>query len=273
MAGHRGKLIIAVVASVLAGACTPFVPQPLSHRPPLRAEVVRETEVGGFYRQGVARVQDGWIFSFNDGFFVTDDHFVQTKQLAPAIPAAWKAFGFDHIGDIDVQDGVLYAPLEQPDYSRGYQAMLTYDAATLTYTGGRLVSQHQNSFVTVDANGIAYSMDAFGGDALLRYDTHDDWRPLPPLSMSSFVDRVQGGDIARGAAWLSTDDAIDGVYRVDLHTGPVQALGSIGHVDGEGEGIDATRLPDQTDLHVLSVDVKLLPVRLIDLRVTRLPAH
>jgi len=274
MAGHRGKLIIAVVVALLAaGACTPFSPPPHAHPSTLRAQVVRETEVGGFYRQGVARVQNGWIFSFNDGLFSTDDHFVQTQQLVPAIPAAWKAFGFNHIGDIDVQDGVLYAPLEQPDYSRGYQAMLTYDASTLAYTGGRLIAQHQNSFVTVDGRGIAYSMDEFGGDALLRYDVRHDWRPLRPLAMSTFVDRVQGADIARDAAWLSTDDAIDGVYRVDLHTGAVAALGSIGHVDGEGEGIDATRLPDRTDLHVLSIDVKLLPVRLIDLRVTRLPAH
>ena len=111
-------------------------------------------------------------------------------------------------------------------------------------------------------------MDEFGGHALLRYDVRHDWRPLAPLPMSMTVDRVQGADLSRGAAWLSTDDTIDGVYRVDLRTGAVQPLGSIGHVDGEGEGIDATPTSNG-DLHVLSADVNVVPMRLIDLKVTR----
>jgi len=66
---------------------------------------------------------------------------------------------------------------------------------------------------------------------------------------------------------LSTDDAHDGVYSVDLGTGVVQRLGSIGHADGEGEGIDATPTASG-DLHVLSADVKIVPMRVIDLVVT-----
>lgn len=231
------------------------------------AEVVEEIVVDSVYRQGLARVENGWIFSFNDGLFVTDDAFTQTTTLVPAIPDEWKARGFEHIGDIDVEGGVLYAPLEQPDYELGEQAMLVYDSATLAYTAGVTVAQHENSFVAVDATtGIAYTLDRFGGDALLRYDVADGWRELEPLPMSAFVDRVQGGDVFDGAIWLSTDDATDGVYRVDLETGEVQSLGSIGRIDGEGEGIDATPLPGG-DLHVLTIDVEAAPVRLIELRV------
>ena len=229
--------------------------------------VAREVVVDPFYRQGVARVDGGWIFSFNDGLFRTDDALQQTVKLQPAIPAEWRARGFDHIGDIDVADGVLYAPLEQPTYNLDHQAMLVYDATTLTYKSGVDVVQHEASFVTVDEKGIAYSMDRFGGSALLRYDVNHAWRRLSPLRMSRRVERVQGADIRDGAAWLSTDDATDGVYRVDLSTGKVQALGSIGHVDGEGEGIDATRV-GSVDLHVLSIDVKNVPVRLIELELT-----
>jgi hypothetical protein len=181
------------------------------------AHVVGEAEVDSAYRQGLARVDGGWIFSVNDGLF------------------------------------------------------LTYDAGTLEYTGGLNVAQHENSFVTVDAStGIAYSMDRFGGDALVRYEVGAGWRPLAPLQMSMRVDRVQGADVHEGAVWLSTDDASDGVYRVELANGKVEALGSIGHVDGEGEGIDASPSP-KGDLHVLSIDVKALPVRLIELRVVTEP--
>jgi hypothetical protein len=235
--------------------------------PTYSAAVVEESDVDPSYRQGLARVDGGWIFSVNDGLFLTDDALKQTASLTPAIPDDWKARGFDHIGDVDVAKGVLYASLEQPDYERGQQAMLTYDAATLAYTGGSDVAQHHNSFVTVDpSTGIAYSMDRFGGEALVRYDVDDDWAVLEPLQMSISVDRVQGADVHGGAVWLSTDDATEGVYRVDLESGKVDALGSIGHVDGEGEGIDATPLPSG-DLHVLSIDVNVATVRLIELQV------
>jgi hypothetical protein len=232
------------------------------------AEVVEEIEVDPSYRQGLARTDNGWIFSVNDGLFLTDDALKQTTKLAPAIPDDWVARGFNHIGDVDVADGVLYAPLEQPDYELGTQAMLTYDAATLEFKSGLDIAQHHNSFVTVDAAaGVAYSMDYFGGEALLRYDIDDNWRVLEPIKMSMLVENVQGADLHDGAAWLSTDDATEGVYRVDLETGKVDVLGSIGHVDGEGEGIDATPLA-AGDLHVLSIDANIATVRLIELRVS-----
>jgi hypothetical protein len=236
--------------------------------PAYTARVASERIVDPAYRQGVAKTPTGWIFSVNNGLYSTDDNFVQTKAVSPEIPAQWAAQGFNHIGDIDVENGVLYAPLEQPDYTKGYQAMLTFDPVTLAYKTGLRVPQHQNSFVTVDpATHIAYTMDQFGGKALLRYDVAHGWQPLAPLAMSLFVDKVQGADLHDGAAWLSTDDARDEVYRVDLATGAVQLLGSIGHVDGEGEGIDATPTA-AGDLHVLSVDVKIVPVRQIELKVT-----
>jgi hypothetical protein len=235
--------------------------------PNYAARVVREREVDPVYRQGLARVDGGWIFSFNDGLFRTDDALKQTVKLIPAIPASWKARGFNHIGDIDVADGVVYAPLEQPKYELDHQAILMFDAGTLAYKGGVNVVQHEASFVTVDpSTGIAYSMDRFGGNALVRYDVRDGWRRLPPLRMSTRVERVQGADVYGGAVWLSTDDGTDAVYRVDVKSGTVDALGSIGHVDGEGEGIDATP-SGGTDLWVLSIDAKAAPVRVIELRV------
>jgi hypothetical protein len=233
----------------------------------LAATVVRETVVSGAYRQGVARREGGWIFSSNNALFRTDDAFAELAAVGPAIPPEYAGRGFDHIGDVDVVGDVIYAPLEQPEYSQGTQVMARYDASTLAFKDAVDVAQQHNAWVTVDSrSGIAYSMDEFGGRALLRYDTRRRWKRLPSLAMSRSIDRVQGGDVFDGAVWLSTDDATDGVYRVDLRTGQVQSLGSIGRVDGEGEGIDATPQPG-SDLHVLTADVAIVPVRLIDLRV------
>lgn len=67
--------------------------------------------------------------------------------------------------------------------------------------------------------------------------------------------------------WLSTDDATNGLYRVTLPSGKVEALGNAGHVDGEGEGIDATKLRNNR-LHMLTVDVNFTPVWLGNLAVS-----
>src|SRR5689334_18430872 len=84
-----------------------------------RAHVVHETVVSPAYRQGIARFDGGWVFSVNDALFRADDTYRETKRLAPAIPPQYAARGFNHIGDIDVVGNTIYAPLEEPDYSRG----------------------------------------------------------------------------------------------------------------------------------------------------------
>jgi len=129
------------------------------------------------------------------------------------------------------------------------------------------VEQSHNGWVAVDpAARVSYSMDGFSDDAVVRYELAAGWKPLDRLPLDAKIERVQGGDIRDGFRWLSTDDATDGDYRVDLGTGHVDLIGSADHVDGECEGIDATVLPSG-DLHVLSVDKALVPVRLVNLAV------
>jgi hypothetical protein len=219
-------------------------------------------EVSGAFRQGVARVPDGWIFSTNLALFrTTDDPAEVAARNDAAIPADWAAKGYDHIGDVDVVDGIVYAPLEREDKELGTQAMLRYDAATLQFLDGVEVHQHHNSFVTVDPTTmIAYSMDYFGGQAFLRYDLKDDWKALPPLAMTSFVDKVQGADIADGSLWLASDDDDKILARVVIETGQTDAVGSLQWKDGETEGIDATKLPSGL-LHVLMIEAKGFPVQ------------
>ncbi|HEY5155468.1 MAG TPA: hypothetical protein VIJ47_12080 [Acidimicrobiales bacterium] len=74
------------------------------------------------FRQGVAKAAEGWVFSTNQALFGTDDTLAVTLRRDAAIPAEWAAQGFDHIGDIEIADGVVYAPLGQPDYQRRRQA-------------------------------------------------------------------------------------------------------------------------------------------------------
>lgn len=244
--------------STTAGAATGFT-----------ATVASEREVDRAYRQGLGKAADGWVFSTNFSLFRTDDELVRTVTLDAAIPQEWVEKGYDHIGDIDVVGDVVHVPLEQPDYGAERQAMLRYDLDTLGYLDGVEVAQSHNAWVAVDADTMtAYSMSGFSDDTVLRYDIDAGWEPLEPIQLSTTIDRVQGGDLRDGALWLSTDDETDGVYRVDLATGDVVALGSIGHVESEGEGIDATTL-DAGDLHVLTAAPLPGPVLLVALEIAR----
>jgi len=237
---------------------------------PVRATVTVEREVSGAFRQGLARVEDGWVFSTNFALYRTGDDLTELAKNEAAIPDDWLAKGYNHIGDIDIVGNVIYAPVEQPDMERGRQAMFRFDATTLQFIDGVEVAQHHNSFVSVDPDTmVAYSTDYFDDDELIRYDINDGWKPMAPIAMSSTIGHIQGGDLANGAFWIATDDDNDGLYRVDPSTGDTVSIGSIGHVDGEGEGIDATETANGL-LHVISIDAKLLPVRLVELSVSPL---
>jgi sugar lactone lactonase YvrE len=236
------------------------------------ATVSGEHEVSTNYRQGLAHVEGGWIFSTNNGLYLTDESFQQTLKSEPAIPANLSAQGYNHIGDIDVDaDGYLWAPIERSEKETGGQVMARYNASSLKFIDSFTVPQHHNSFVTVDHDGTLYSTDQFDDDTLLRYKlVEGKLQSLPPLRMGRKINHIQGSDIADGAIWLSTDDDHNGLYRVDLKTGEVQDLGSMGYIDGEGEGIDASVSPSGL-LHVLSIDVKQFPVRVIDAAVNWSP--
>jgi len=197
----------------------------------------------------VAHVSAGWIFSGTNVLEHSDERLKVLNENGNAIPAEWAAKGYNHVGDIDVVDGVMYAPLEQPDYNLGHQATARYDPGTLRFIAAVELPQHENSFVAVDASTqTAYTMDHFDGDSLLRYQL-PSWTPMAPLRMSTTLHKTQGGAVARGAIWISTSDPGNHVYRVDVNTGRVETVAGLGDT-GEGEGIDATAT-SQGQLHVL----------------------
>jgi hypothetical protein len=248
------------VASSSSTTAVPSEPLPT-------ATISSDQAVEAAFRQGLAKADAGWIVSNDLTLFQTDDSFAVLARNEQAIPEDLLAEGFDHIGDIDVEGGTIYAPLEQGDYDAMRQLMVRYDAATLERLDVVEVAQSHNAWVSVDPDAmIAYSMSGFTDDVVLRYDVAAGWAPLDPIRLDRTVERVQGGDVERGFLWLATDDATNGVYRVDLTSGAVVDLGTAGQVDGEGEGIDATEVPTG-DLHVLVADPALVPMWVVHLLV------
>ena len=236
------------------------------------AEAGPDHEVDGGWRQGLARVEGGWVFSTNNGLYTTGEDFVQTGGRGDVIPADLAAQSYDHVGDIDIADGVLWAPIEQPSRA-GPQVIARYDAETLEYVSSEEVDQRHAAWVAVDGD-VVYSMDEFDEeDTVARYRwTGERLEPDEPLQMSRSLTRIQGGDVADGALWLSTDDDENGLFRVDLASGEVTDLGSAGRPDGEGEGIDADDDSPDTLLHVLVADAAIVPMWVTGFTVTATPA-
>lgn len=246
-----GAFVVAVIVVAISAAPAGAAPT---------AQLKSEQKADATFQQGIARIPGGWVLTGTLFLARVDEKLKVTKQFPAPIPQNLKEQGYRHIGDIDVVGKYIYAPLEQPNYELGNQVTARYDVKTLKFVDSVVLPQHENSFVTVDPKTmIGYSFDRFGGQALLRYDVRADWKPLDPLPMSAFVDMVQGGDVSGGFAWLSTSNPTNELYRVDLATGEVVDLGSAGHVPGEGEGIDATKL-DSGRIHSLVVDPKRTPV-------------
>jgi hypothetical protein len=67
------------------------------------------------------------------------------------------------------------------------------------------------------------------------------------------LQHTQGANASAGTVWISTSDASNDIYRVNIKTGHVDLVAQIVDPPGEGEGIDATRLPSGA-LHALVLD-------------------
>jgi len=232
-----------------------------------KARLLSKQAIPVFYNQGIARVRGGWILSGTlspipdtDTLVRTDEQFDVVVTNKPAIPPEWRARGYNHIGDIDVVGNVVYAPFEQPDYTKGHQVTARYDARTLRFLGAVVVPQHENSFVAVDRRTrIAWSMDHFDGNELLRYDVDRGWKRLRPLRLSTVLHHTQGASVTAGAVWISTSDPRNDLYRVSTKTGHVDLAAQIVDPLGEGEGIDATPLPSGS-LHAMVLDPDMTKV-------------
>ena len=226
-----------------------------------QAQLKSKQEIPVFFNQGIAHIRGGWILSGTlspipntDVLARTDEQFNVAVRNEAAIPSEWRDRGYVHIGDIDVVGNVVYAPFEQPDFSLGHQVTARYNARTLRFLDAVELAQHENSFVAVDPKTrIAYSMDNFDGDALLRYDVARRWKPLRPLKLSMLLEHTQGASIADGAIWISTSDAHNDIYRVNMKTGHVDLVAQITDPPGEGEGLAVVSLPSGF-LHATELD-------------------
>jgi hypothetical protein len=292
MTSSRRLALRAACLIVLTVAMLPSAGRAYAQAPCPGAETWTKVSQDEFRAQGLPRSQgvtsdgDGWLFSWQGGVSRTNDAYVE-QAVAP-IPAdlavqpqfnqdGTNHFGGNHIGDVDVHDGILYAPVEDggqdagvttlndPEYQRPYVAL--YDAKTLLYTGA-----HYAMPLELHAAGIPWiavnhaTSEVYTAewdmphDRINVFDLHMNFLRFvdltydPALGAGFRLSRIQGAKVFGNALYATRDDAGKSVFKIDLTTGAVRKLFSLNPgIPSELEGLSIRPTPDGALLHLLLV--------------------
>lgn len=175
--------------------------------------------------QGVAYDGTGYVFSWTLGLQRTDGALSTTVNKPASIPLDMLLAKSNHIGDVDVFGGTLYAPVED---GNGYQhpTIVLFDAKTLDPKGPRF--EISTSYLTkgvpwvaVDGpRNVAYVAEWDPTPAILVFDLAT-FTYQRSITLSKTLGRIQGGKVLDGTFYASSDDADKTLYKIDLDTGIV----------------------------------------------------
>lgn len=224
--------------------------------------------------QGVATDGRSWFFSATNHLQRTNQAFeAQVNNVTPIPPDIAKQGG-NHIGDIDVYDGLLYAPIEDGKaYLHPY--VVTYDASTLQPTGKeyalpqKLLTQGV-PWVAVD--GPRKRVYTAEWDPTQRIDVFDLTKALAfekTIELKTTIGRIQGAKVFGGELYATSDNAEKTIYKIDLDTGTVMKLFTLGTKESELEGLALTRQGGAAHVHIENTVVP--DVDFIDYVRTRAP--
>jgi hypothetical protein len=243
----------------------------------------------GIYRsQGMTTDGTSDYFSWQFGLEKTDLNYNETArnssvslttgQVASGIPTSLSSLGYDHIGDIDVANGIIYASLDNSQTTPSYSqpAIALYNANTLQYTGTFFTLSPPDgthdiaSWVAVNASaGLAYGMAYDNATEMAVYNL-SDFSFVKYIQLSQSLDQVQGGKIFGDWMYMSSNDPSRSVYRTNLITGQVQDLFSVAQpFDQEVEGLSVTAEANgDPEVNVLVVNDPLNNGNILDENVT-----
>lgn len=177
------------------------------------------------------------------------------KDNIDALPQEFKDKDYDHIGDISVQNGIIYAPVE--DKAEAQPLVLLYDSETLEYMD--VYYELDATYLTdgipwcaTDDNYL-YATQFNDAERVVVYNI-DDMSFSHTVELSEPLARVQAGDVVDGVLYANCDphEEQKTVYAVDLTTGEVTLAfdrNTTGY-DTEAEGLCAELTDEGLIFHV-----------------------
>jgi len=256
----RISRVVAMLCALMVGALSPGCGNPAEDltrtvtEDPDAYELLRVFEVAG--RQGIACDGVRYYVSGSTALYVySKDGELVAENTEPFVDLQKPA---NHIGDISVHDGELYAGIEWFSDGRGTDIQIAvYDADTLRYKKSvdwdPKSGQVEVSALAVDAaNGVVWMTDWVNGTHIYRYDmTTDSYdgklhlRPVPQWQQG--IAALSGHLYITADDGDAEDDEVDNLWRLTAETESTAAY--VTHEKaftefrrvGEIEGIDFDR--------------------------------
>lgn len=155
-----------------------------------------------------------------------------------AIPEELIHASYNHIGDIDVYDGIIYGGIEAKN---GNAALAKWHSSNLTLISYTITEQKGLPWVAVDPSSeLLYS--ALWNDCcqLQIYDMHS-FKHVSSLTIpTGMPNEVQGGAFYNGLLYLSSNTNVS-VWSIDIQTSEKSFILSDDYIDShiyEMEGLD-----------------------------------
>jgi hypothetical protein len=218
----------------------------------------------GLRRQGLASDQDGHYFYSSFHSIIRTSSLMGSADISNVFALAQPAFrdqGNDHIGDIDVADGIIYASVED---GAGYVHPVVglYNASDLTFLKYFNLSTEQQidgvPWVCVDSSTRRGFTSHYDNVSQINIYDMDSFLFLNSVTMTSTLMSIQGGKIFGGFLYV-TACAPDNterfaVYKIDLTAGTVLKVADIPDDTREIEGLAFTSSVDgSVQLDVLAI--------------------
>lgn len=151
----------------------------------------------GLHSQGIASLPERGadVFAFTSRFSLDRARGETIEKLAGAIPGALAPQKFDHLGDIDAFDGLIYGGLEdnsEPYGDRYHRAMVAYDAESLAPTSYAVDPGAPDVAGDGDNAWVAVSPDG-------AWVVSSEWDPQDSLIVFGREAVLAGGEIAEVA--------------------------------------------------------------------------
>lgn len=175
--------------------------------------------------EGLCNDRRNFIVNSKDRIYIVSDD-LQTvfAENDDAIPHDLrKGYGYNHLGDCQYSQGLLYFPVEEPSYSQPaifvYNISGSSNAIEFSTYKAQPMMRHMPWIALDPASGVLYSSEFSDADELFAFDAQS-LEFLRTVPLQATLQDVQGGAFYNGSLYVGVN-AKDTIYAIDVTTGAV----------------------------------------------------